>query len=122
MFNTFRRIKQFGKFMQERSGDYVRLFLLDIEIQKQLFFNRLICIIIFSLSVFLSVIFFGLALIVSFWDSPYRILVAWLVFGMFILIMVICAYIYSRNRMNRPMFYEMKSELKSDLDLMKDIL
>lgn len=41
--------------MQERSGDYARLFFLEIEIQKQLFFNRLICIIIFSLSVFLSV-------------------------------------------------------------------
>ncbi len=108
--------------MQERSGDYVRLFFLDIEIQKQLFFNRLICIHIFSLSVFLSVIFFGVALIVSFWDTSYRILVAWLVFAIFISIMIICAFIYSRNRINRPMFYEMKSELKNDLNLMKDML
>ena len=122
MFNSLRRIKQFGKFMQERSGVYVRLFFLDIEIQKQLFFNRLICILIFSLSVFLSVIFFGVALIVSFWDTSYRILVAWLVFAIFISIMIICAFIYSRNRINRPMFYEMKSELKNDLNLMKDML
>ena len=103
--------------MQERSGDYARLFFLEIEIQKQLFFNRLICIIIFSLSVFLSVIFLGIALIVSFWDTPYRILVAWLVFTMFILIMIICAFIYSHNRINKPMFYEMKAELKNDLSL-----
>ncbi|ARQ46931.1 hypothetical protein BRW84_10390 [Oxalobacter formigenes OXCC13] len=122
MFNSLRRIKQFGKFMQERSGDYARLFFLEIEIQKQLFFNRLICIIIFSLSVFLSVIFLGIALIVSFWDTPYRILVAWLVFTMFILIMIICAFIYSHNRINKPMFYEMKAELKNDLSLMKDML
>lgn len=122
MFNSLRRIKQFGKFMQERSGDYARLFFLEIEIQKQLFFNRLICIIIFSLSVFLSVIFLGIALIVSFWDTPYRILVAWLVFTMFILIMIICAFIYSHNHINKPMFYEMKAELKNDLSLMKDML
>lgn len=122
MFNSLRRIKQFGKFIRERSGDYARLFFLEIEIQKQLFFNRLICIIIFSLSVFLSVIFLGIALIVSFWDTPYRILVAWLVFAMFILIMIICAFIYSRNRINKPMFYEMKAELKNDLGLMKDML
>ncbi len=122
MFNSLRRIKQIGKFMHERSGDYVRLFFLDLEIQKQLFFNRLVCIIIFSLSVFLSVIFFGVALIVSFWDTSYRILVAWLVFAMFISIMIICAYIYSRNRINRSMFYEIKSELKNDLSLMKDML
>ena len=122
MFNSLRRIKQFGKFMQERSGDYARLFFLEIEIQKQLFFNRLICIIIFSLSVFLSVIFLGIALIVSFWDTPYRILVAWLVFTMFILIMIICAFIYSHNCINKPMFYEMKAELKNDLSLMKDML
>lgn len=122
MFNSLRRIKQFGKFMQERSGDYVRLFFLEIEIQKQLFFNRLICVITFSLSVFLSVIFLGIAFIVSFWDTPYRILVAWLVFGAFILIMFVCACIYLRNRKNKPVFYEMKSELKNDLSLMKDIL
>lgn len=108
--------------MQERSGDYARLFLLEMEIQKQLFFNRLICIIIFSLSVFLSIIFLGLAFIVSFWDTPYRILVAWLVFAAFILIMMACAYIYYRNRISRPMFYEIKSELKNDLNLMKELL
>ncbi len=108
--------------MQKRSGDYIRLFLLEIEIQKQLFFHRLICVILFSLSVFLSIIFLGVAFIVSFWDTPYRIFVAWLVFGVFILIMAICTFIYLRNRNNRPMFYEMKSELKNDLSLMKDIL
>ncbi len=122
MFNSLRRIKQFGKFMQERSGDYVRLFLLEIEIQKQHFFNRLICVIIFSLSVFLATLFLGVAFIVSFWDTPYRILAAWLVFVAFILIMFVCAYIYLRNRINRPMFYEMKTELKNDLNLMKDLL
>ncbi len=122
MFHSLKKIKEFGKFMQERSGDYLRLFFLELEIQKLLFLNRLICIIIFSISVFLSIMFLGIACIVSFWDTPYRIPVSWLVFGAFILIMLVCAFIYMRNRNDRPMFHDMKAEFKKDLSLLKDIV
>ena len=43
-------------------------------------------------------------------------------FRAFILIMLVCAFIYMRNRNDRPMFHDMKAEFKKDLSLLKDIV
>lgn len=119
---SFRRIRQMGQFVQERSGDYFRLFIVELEIQKQLLINRLVCLAVFCVFLFLSLIFLGIAVIFSFIHTPHIVWISWLVFFFYLLVLVVSGLIYMKNRSSRPIFYDIERELKQDIDMMKDAL
>ena len=122
MINHLRNIREIGKYITQRSGDYFELLMIEIQIQKQLLIKRLVCLAVSCVFLFLSLIFLGIAVIFSFIDTPYFIIAAWTVFFFYLMISIISAYIYLRNRSDRSAFYEMEKELKQDIDMIKDLL
>ena len=122
MINRFRSIREIGKYVIQRSGDYFRLLIVEIEIQKQLLINRLVSLAVFCVFLFLSLIFLGIAVIFSFIHTPYIVIAAWTVFFFYLMILVISAYVYAKNRSDRPLFYDIEKELKQDIDMIKDLL
>ena len=122
MINHFRSIREIGKYVAQRSGDYCKLLIVEINIQKQLLINRLVCLAIFCIFSFLSLVFLGIAIIFSFIDTPYIIIAAWAVFFLYLMVSIIGVYIYARNRSRKPPFYEIEKELKEDIEMIKDLL
>ena len=102
--------------------DYLRLLLIDLKIQKQLSINRMVCLAIIFVFLFLSLIFLGIAIILSFINTPYLIIAAWCVFLAHVLVLLISLFIYIRYRSSTPLFCDIEKELKQDIDMMKEFL
>lgn len=122
MINKLRNLRTLARYIRQRAADYSRLLIIDLEIQKQLFMNRMVSLAIFSVFLFLSLVFLGIAIIFSFVNTPYLVMAAWGVFSAYTLILVISAVAYLKNRSSGPVFSDIRRELKQDIDMMKDLL
>ena len=122
MINHFRSIGEIGKYIGRRSEDYYRLLVVEIKIQKQLLINRLASLAVFCIFSSLSLFFLGIAIIFSFMDTPYFVIAAWAVFFFYLIVSIIAIYLYTRNRPQKPPFYEIEKELKQDIEMIKDLL
>ena len=70
MFETIEKAKQLGVIALERIGDYLELLRISAEIQGQNLKKRIISFVMVVLFAVLSLIFLGLAIIVTCWDTP----------------------------------------------------
>ena len=122
MIHKLKNMRTIGRYIQQRMMDYLRLLLIDLKIQKQLFINRMVCLAIIFVFLFLSLIFLGIAIILSFINTPYLIIAAWCVFLAHVLVLLISLFVYIRNRSSIPLFCDFEKELKQDIDMMKEFL
>lgn len=122
MFETIKKAKQIGVIALERVGDYLDLLKISAEIQGQNLKKLLVGYAIVGLFAVLSLIFLGLAVIVTFWDTPYRIMSAWGVVAAFALAAV-AVYFATPSRVGSASAFEtVREELQQDIKLMKDIV
>lgn len=122
VINKLKHMQKLGGYIRNRMMDYLRLLIIDLKIQKQLFINRMVCLAIFSVFLFLSLIFLGIAVIITFIDTPYLVTAAWCVFCVHILLLFVSLFLYFKNRSSSPLFCEMEEELKQDINMMKELL
>jgi uncharacterized membrane protein YqjE len=122
MFETIKKARQVGAIALERVGEYLELLKISAEIQGQNLVKRVVGYAIVAFFAVLSFIFVGLAIIITFWDTPYRVISAWGVAGFFILIVLI-AYMGTPSRAaSVSAFDTVRDELQQDIKLMKDIV
>lgn len=122
MFETIKKAKQIGVITLERVGDYLDLLKISAEIQGQNLKKLLVGYAIVGLFAVLSLIFLGLAVIVTFWDTPYRVMSAWGIVAFFALAALI-VYVSTPNRVGSASAFEtVREELQQDIKLMKDIV
>jgi uncharacterized membrane protein YqjE len=122
MFETIRKARQLGAIALERVGDYLELLKVSAEIQGQNFMRRVISALVVALFAILTLIFLGAAVIVTCWDTPYRIISAWGVAGFYALI-AFGAYIAAPSRTDSASAFDtLRSELQQDVKLMKDVV
>jgi uncharacterized membrane protein YqjE len=122
MFATLKKAQQLGAIILERLSDYVELFKISAEIQGQNLLKRVIGAIVAGLFAVLSLIFLGAAVIVTFWDTPYRVMSAWGVAGFYALIAFII-YISTPSRADSASAFDtLRNELQQDVKLMKDVV
>ena len=77
MFETIQKARQLGVIALERIDDYLELLRILAEIQGRNLERRIIGFAVIALFAFLSLIFLGLAIIVTCWDTSYRVTAAW---------------------------------------------
>ena len=77
MFDAIDKAKQVALIGLDRMGDYFELLSIEIEIQRHYLAEHLLARLVMFIFVFLTGIFLGFAIIVSYWDSIYRIHAAW---------------------------------------------
>ena len=122
MFETIKKARQVGALALERVGEYLELFRISAEIQGQNLKKRLIGYAVAALFGVLSFVFLGLAVIITCWDTPYRVISAWGVAGFFILL-ALTAYIGTPGRADSVSAFDtVRDELQQDIKLMKDIV
>src|SRR5258708_2973444 len=79
MFSSIRKAKVVIPFFYERLGDYAELARMDLVQFRNETIHSLAGAVIGAAALLLLLSFVGIAAIVTEWDTPYRILTAWLV-------------------------------------------
>ena len=122
MFETIRKARQIGTIALERVGEYAELLKISAEIQGQNLKKRIVSFVMVALLAVLSLIFLGLAIIVTCWDTPYRVVSAWGVAGFYALAAFV-AYIAAPSRPDSVSAFDtVREELQQDIKLMKDVV
>ncbi|SCY01278.1 phage holin family protein [Nitrosospira sp. Nsp13] len=122
MFETIKKARRLAAIALERADDYLELIRISVEIQGQSLKKRIISFVIVMLFAALSLIFLGLAIIITCWDTPYRAAAAWGVMACYALIAFV-AYMGSQDK-TRPAstFDTLRDEIRQDVKLMKDVV
>jgi uncharacterized membrane protein YqjE len=122
MFESIEKARQLGVIALERIGEYLELLRISAEIQGQDLKKRIFGFVMVALFAVLSLIFVGLAVIVTCWDTPYRVTAAWGVAAFYALI-ALGAYLSGQNR-PRPVsaLDTLRDEVQQDIKLMKDVV
>ena len=122
MFESIKKAKQLGALALGRVDDYLELVKLSAEIQAQNLKKQLVNYLMVALFSALTLIFLGLAVIIACWDTPYRILSAWGVAGVYALITFLLYASAPKKTASVSAFNVVRDELQEDIKLMKDVV
>jgi len=122
VFEKIKKSKQLAKMMGERAGDYAELVAIEAKMQGAILAKQAVGYTVAALFGLLAVIFLGIAIIVSFWETDYRILAAWLVFLAFGAGAGAGIFIARKHASPSAAFAHVREEFKRDVDLIKETL
>lgn len=83
MFETLKKTKQLSVIALDRLGDYLALFRIEMKMQGREIGTQVAGYAAAGLCGVFALLFAGIAIIVSFWDSDYRALAAWVVVALY---------------------------------------
>ena len=122
MFETIKKAKEIGALILERLSEYLELVKISLEIQGENFKRRLVGYIVITLLSALSLVFASVAVIVTFWDTPYRVVSAWGVAAFYALTAFVVYFTTPGQTDSVSAFDTVRDELQQDIKLMKDIV
>ncbi|CAH1905840.1 conserved hypothetical protein [Candidatus Nitrotoga sp. HW29] len=122
MFEKIKNAKQLGVIVRHRMGDYMELVPILMKIQWHYFSAQMMSYVVLFLLALLSLIFLGVAIIVSYWETPYRVASAWSVVALYAL--SACGVFLVNQSRVRPIspFETLRTELEKDAQLVKDTI
>jgi uncharacterized membrane protein YqjE len=120
VFEKIKKSKQLALMMSERASDYLSLLKIEAKMQGAVLVKQVIGFAVAAIFGLLATVFLGVAIIVSFWETDYRILVAWLVFLAF----GAGAGLFLARKHVAPSepFAHVRAEVQRDIDLIKETL
>jgi uncharacterized membrane protein YqjE len=122
-FHTLQKSKTISMIALDRVSDYLDLLKVEMKIRENELLLRLAGYAVAALFGFLATVFFGLAIIVSFWDSDFRALAAWFVVILYAGIAGISVRLCMKHfRPQTSLTSTLRSELRRDIDVIKDSL
>jgi uncharacterized membrane protein YqjE len=122
VFEKLKKSKQLSRMMIERASDYLSLIGIEAKIQGQILVKQIIGYAIAAIFGLFALLFLGIAVIVTFWESDYRTLVAWLVFLVFVAGAVIGLWLGRRHVSPQAPLTSVRNEFQRDIDLVKESL
>jgi len=122
VFEAIEKAKQVGVILLERVEDYLELLRLDVEIQRHNFIQRAISFAITGVCSLIAFVFLGFAIIISFWESDYRVLVAWIVVFFYAALAAIALARAKKLARRESALSSLNQELQQDIKLIKDLL
>ena len=120
MFETLHKSKQISTIALDRLGDYMELLRIEMKLQGHEFVVLLAGYAVVAIFSLLAAIFAGIAIILTFWDTPNRTNAAWIVVALY-LIVAGAGYAISRKHVHTgSAFTTLRDELKRDVELVKE--
>jgi fatty acid desaturase len=120
MFSFIRKAKILIPFFYERLGDYGELGRMDLVQFRNETVRAIAGAMIAAAALLLLLCFVGIAAIVTEWDTPHRVLTAWLVVLLWGLCGGACVHLARRLMRGSPPFANIGSAISSDLKVIKD--
>ncbi len=84
MFDMLRKSRQLSLIVLDRVGDYLALLRVEMKLQGREMGVQIAGYLLAALAAFFALLFIGIAVIVSFWDSSFRTLAAWIVVALYL--------------------------------------
>lgn len=122
MFEKIKKIKLLGVIARDRVDDYRELVPVLLKIQWRYFSTQIISYAILFVLALLGMAFLGVAIIVSFWETPYRVVAAWVVVLLYAL--AASGVFFSCQGRTRPAspLETICAELDKDAQMVKDMV
>jgi hypothetical protein len=120
MFSSIRKAKILIPFFYERLGDYAELARMDLVQFRRETVHSIAGAVVGAAALLLLLSFIGIAAIVTEWDTPHRILTAWLVVLGWGLCTGACVYLARRMMSGSPPFAHVGSAISNDLAAIKN--
>ena len=120
MFSSIRKAKILIPFFYERLGDYAELARIDLVQFRNETIHSIAGAVVGAAALLLLLFFIGIAAIVTEWDTPHRILTAWLVVLGWALCTGACVYAARRLMGSSPPFAHVGSAISRDLAAVKN--
>jgi hypothetical protein len=115
MFSSIRKARILIPFFYERLGDYAELARADLAQFRNETVRSIAGAVVGAAALLLLLSFIGIAVIVTAWDTPHRILTAWLVVLGWSLCTGACVYAARRLMSSSAPFAHVGSAISSDL-------
>lgn len=122
MFAALHKSKQLYIITLDRIGDYLDLLRVEMKIREQHIALRIAGFTVALLFTLLATVFLGLAIIVSFWDSPHRGLAAWFVVLLYGGIAGVSFWLATKHFQSQPLSSTIRNELQRDLTVIRESL
>ncbi|HEY0847276.1 MAG TPA: phage holin family protein [Noviherbaspirillum sp.] len=122
MFAALHKSKQLYLIALDRAGDYMDLLRVELKIREQQLGIRIAGFVIAVLFSLLATVFFGLAIIISFWGTEYRALAAWFVVLLYAAIAGFTFNMALKHFRSPPLTTTLRGELQRDIDVIKENL
>ncbi len=122
MLSSLHRSKQISVMVIDRLSDYLSLARIELQLQGREVIMQALSYSAAAIFLFLMLLFFGVAIITSFWDTPYRVLAAWTTVCGYSLGAAICINIARRHAIKNIGFHSLNQEIKQDAAILRQAL
>lgn len=120
MFETIRKSKEISVIAKDRLGDYFELLRIEMKLQGRELGILALGSVVGAMFALIAVVFLGFAIIVSFWETEYRVLAAWLVVALYAAIAGISISVGLKHKPSGSALATLRNELRRDVDLVKE--
>ncbi len=122
MFETLKKSRQLSLIILDRLGDYLALLRLEMKMQGREISIQIAGFAAAALCAVFALMFIGFAIIISFWDGPYRALAAWVVVALYALGML-AGWSLARNHAGKVnTLGTLRDEIRRDAALVRESL
>ena len=122
MLSSLYRSKQISVMVIDRLSDYLSLARIELQLQGREIFMQALLYSAAALFLFFILLFFGVAIVTSFWDTPHRILAAWSAVLLYTLGAVISINIAKRHALKITGLHALSQEMKQDAAIVRQAL
>ncbi len=122
MLDTLNKAKKLVVIAMDRLGDYVALARIELKMQGREIGVQLFGYLGAFVCALFALLFLGVAIIVSFWDSDYRALAAWVVVGLYAAGAVTGIMLARRHAGTTGGLGTLRDELRRDVALVRESL
>jgi len=120
VFETLHKSKQISVIAMDRIGDYIELLRIEMKLQGRELGMLMLGYAVGAIFALLAAIFIGFAVIVSFWDTPYRTGAAWFVVLLYAVVAAVCIFTARKHMPSKSAFSTLRNELKRDVELVRE--
>ncbi|QEI06996.1 phage holin family protein [Pigmentiphaga aceris] len=113
------RYKRIAEFAASRVGDYTELCALELATYRNALVSMISAYVAMIFCAIFALGFFSLAVLVSFWDSDYRVIAAWSIFAAWLVLAVLAFVIARKSAPDAAPQSILSQQIKLDLDTIK---
>lgn len=122
MFESLQKSKQISVIALDRLGDYMELLRIELRLQGRELAMQMVGYAAAGLFGLLAVVFIGIAIILSFWESEYLPVAAWGVVALYLAAAGAGIWLARKHTGGFSALSTLRTELKRDVDLVKETL
>lgn len=122
MFDTLEKAKEIGTITLDRLNDYMELMRVELAIARAHMVTKLTSMVLMGVMAIFAATFLGTAVIVSFWDTEYRIAAAWAVAAFWTLAAAAC-FLWGRGNLKTELeVSKVRSAVQQDIQFLKELM